>query len=241
MSEPEGGPIENNGAVKQRLIQLEIKAEVREALDAVLPFEIRQLEEQRSKVYRAYGIAFAVILGVIGITSWAEIPSVVRSLIKDPASGQLAAVFIQGQNNANQLASRVDVANGLVNDLNTKIRKLDLEIAEVEKLTSKATSQVNAASSTTVNLQKLQADLDSQLRNSKDLVGQIQHNVAEVEKGVLEIEFLQYAGRNVFPNPYHNRIMNSMNSVLVIAIPDSTERGKFVKDLEAYTAAPPNK
>lgn len=62
----------------------------------------------------------------------------------------------------------------------------------------------------------------------------LQSDVLKVERGLVEIQYFTYKGRNIFPNPYHERIMRQLNELLEIAVRDPQERSQFVRDLESY-------
>jgi methyl-accepting chemotaxis protein len=207
--------------LRRTLAGFQMKEAVRDAVESQVGKEITRLEGTRSKIYRAYAVVGAIILGVIGITSWQQIPQVVASLIREPASGQLAQVFREGQDSAKKLQQQTVEAQQKIDDLSRKIQALDEQIRQVRALEVKAEGDVNRTSSfvtksaaltsqASTNIEevkRLQGEVNTQVKNSKESVAQLQRDFAEVEKSVVEIEYLQYVGRNVFPNPYHDRIM----------------------------------
>ncbi len=79
---------------------------------------------------------------------------------------------------------------------------------------------------------------EEKIEKVKSNIFGIEGDFAKVKKGLVEIEYLQYAGRNSFPNPYHDRIIAKLNELLVIAIPNEQERNVYVKELSAYTQRP---
>lgn len=69
----------------------------------------------------------------------------------------------------------------------------------------------------------------------RDNVFGIESDLVKVKRGIVEIQYLTYAGRNIFPNPYHDRIMKRLNELLIIAVPDPQQRKNFVEELQKYS------
>jgi len=81
------------------------------------------------------------------------------------------------------------------------------------------------------SLQRTQHEIEI----SRDHLEKLQRELVSLKVGFVEITFLQYSGRNIFPNPYDERIMARMNELLAIAIPDSSKRSAFIQELQQYT------
>ena len=81
------------------------------------------------------------------------------------------------------------------------------------------------------DLEKSQIEIDKYKSELTTLRDELVH----IKIGIVEINYLQYSGRNLFPNPYHERIMAKLNDLLVIAVPDSSQRAVFVQELQQYT------
>lgn len=233
----------NLAATERQLLDMQMKEAVREAVEKAVDKEIGRVEAHRKDVYRAYGLAFGVILAFIGITSWQQIPRVVASLIQKPASGQLAQVFQRGQDNANRLAEQSRIAQSKIDDLSLKLDQVQTELHDAKLLSKDLAGQarqsataVETATATVERARKLQGELDTELASARETVASLKGDLAVTEKYVIEMEFLQYAGRNMFPNPYHQEIMNTLNKLVAVAIPNPAERGQFVKQLQDFTA-----
>ncbi|MFH1905360.1 MAG: hypothetical protein ABIK53_07570 [bacterium] len=98
-------------------------------------------------------------------------------------------------------------------------------------------SQAKELSKAVQSVKKSENDID-QVKNS--VIG-IEGDLVKLERGLVEIQYLTYIGRNVFPNPYHERIMDRLNELLIIAIPDTKQRAIVVKELEEYSRKKRNK
>jgi methyl-accepting chemotaxis protein len=232
--------------MERQLLDMQMREAVREAVEKAVIREIGRVEEHRRDVYRAYGLAAAVILALIGITSWQQIPRVVASLIRKPASGQLAQVFQRGQESANQLAQQSRIAQSKIDDLSLKLKQVQTELNDAKQISKSLAGQaqqsataVQDATATVEKARKLQGELASELTSARETVASLKADLAVTEKFVIEMEYLQYAGRNMFPNPYHQEIINTLNKLVAVAIPNPVERDQFVKQLQAFTAPKP--
>lgn len=221
-------------------LDIQIVEAVRLAVDREITKEINRIEECRKKIYRAYAVAGAVILAFIGISSWQQIPRVVASLIRQPASGQLAQVFQRGQDSAKKLADQSQIAQGKIDEMSKKLTQVEGNLRDAHQLSIEVTSQVKQSSGLVDNAtnsvekaQNLQSELSSELKNARETVEGLKQNLALTERYVIEIEYLQYAGRNVFPNPYHQNIMDTLNKMVATAIPNLAERNQFVQQLDS--------
>jgi hypothetical protein len=105
-----------------------------------------------------------------------------------------------------------------------------------EKRHGQSATAVEAATASVERARKLQGELDTELVSARETVASLKGDLAVTEKYVIEMEFLQYAGRNMFPNPYHQEIMNTLNKLVAVAIQNPAERGQFVKQLQDFTA-----
>jgi hypothetical protein len=91
----------------------------------------------------------------------------------------------------------------------------------------------NQAQEISAILTELKAAKSDTTEVRKNLFG-VKGDVLRVERDLLEIEYLSNQGRNIFPNPYNDRIIAKINDILVVAIPDPNERGPFVQELQSY-------
>jgi hypothetical protein len=113
-----------------------------------------------------------------------------------------------------------------------KVKEVKEDAETINALRQAIESQAKGLTKVVDSVKKSESDI-SRVRNR--VVG-IESDLVKLERGLVEIQYLTYAGRNVFPNPYHERIMRRLNDLLIIAIPDPQQRGIFVKDLEGYTS-----
>jgi hypothetical protein len=113
-----------------------------------------------------------------------------------------------------------------------KVKEVKEDAETINALRQAIESQAKDLTKVVNSVKKSESDI-SLVRHH--VVG-IESDLVKLERGLVEIQYLTYAGRNIFPNPYHERIMQRLNDLLIIAVPDPQQRGKFVKDLEGYTS-----
>lgn len=224
-----------------RILELTVRNEVRDTVEPRVREEVGKIEHHRSQVYKAWWTVLVLGLGFLGFTTYSQIPGVVRSLMADPASGELAEVFMQGQQQFEQLSDLTIEAMAAVKSSQEQVDMLVKEVQEIgslvgrtQSLVEHAQSLVAEASADAKKLDALKREMTSQLASSKKSALVLQRDLSALQIGVIEIAYLQYEGRNIFPNPYHERIVQKINQLLVIAIPDPTERGKLVNELQTY-------
>ncbi len=86
----------------------------------------------------------------------------------------------------------------------------------------------------TESIERILNDLEKsqvEINKYKSELVVLRDELVRVKMGFVEINYLQYAGRNIFPNPFHERIMNKLNELLEIAVPDPQRRAVFAQEL----------
>lgn len=53
-----------------------------------------------------------------------------------------------------------------------------------------------------------------------------------MQKHIATIQFYQIKGANRLPNPYQKEMMDALNKLVVIAIPNPVERNRFITELQ---------
>jgi hypothetical protein len=183
-------------------------------------------------------VTFITLLsGITGLSLWGikvrlekKLETLVAEQFKEPRVQQIVDAAAKAQ------------ASKLLNDqINPEVEKFKRDIAERVSAVSAAAGQIDQLKTATdINAAKIESALHSVQESQKqaeqitaELSG-LHSDVVKVERGLVEIEYFTYKGRNIFPNPYHDKIMAKLNELLEIAVPDQQERGQFAKELEAY-------
>lgn len=75
---------------------------------------------------------------------------------------------------------------------------------------------------------------EKEIETLKDHLKKLAHQLGTLMVRSVEIAYLEYAGRGMFPSPYADRIIAGINDLLAIAIPDPSQRAQFVQQLQRY-------
>lgn len=104
-----------------------------------------------------------------------------------------------------------------------KVKEVKEDSEAIKQLRAETQEYKESIEKILIDLEKAKAEIE---KHKSDLVS--------LERGIVEITYLQHAGRNIFPNPYSQRIIDKINEILVIAVPEPSERDVFVKELQQY-------
>ena len=112
-----------------------------------------------------------------------------------------------------------------------KVKEVKQDAETIDNLRESVEKQANDIERLLESVKRSEKDITE----VRDSVFGIEGDLVKVKRGIVEIQYLTYAGRNIFPNPYHDRIMQRLNELLIIAIPDPQQREIFVKELQEYS------
>ncbi len=65
-----------------------------------------------------------------------------------------------------------------------------------------------------------------------------QSDMVKMQKCAARIQYYQLKGHNTFPNPYNKQILDALNELVAIAIPNPDERSRFITELQGPDSAP---
>jgi len=182
-------------------------------------------------------IALTVITGVTGLSLWG---------IKSRLEKKLEILVAEQFEEPRIKAVVSDVAKSRTKALLTEQVKPD-----VERFKKEIASQIEDLKSLAIDTQKLKVQSNENAEKIEDILNSVRQSkkeienvkielfglnsdLAKLERGLVEIQYFTYKGRNIFPNPYHEKIMQKLNELLIIAIPDPAERAQFVKEIQSY-------
>jgi len=182
-------------------------------------------------------IVIAVLTGVTGLSLWG-----IKSRLEKKLEVLVAKQFEEPRIKAivsDVAKNRADSL--LVEQVKPEVDRFKNEIAsQIEDLKSLASDTQKLKVQSNDNAEKIEAILNSvrqskkEIENVKSELFGLNSDLAKLERGLVEIQYFTYKGRNSFPNPYHEKIMQKLNELLIIAIPESTERAQFVKEIQSY-------
>lgn len=112
-----------------------------------------------------------------------------------------------------------------------KVKEVKQDAEIIDKLRDSIEKQASEIEGLVKGVKRSEKDITE----VRDSVFGIEGDLVKVKKGIVEIQYLTYAGRNIFPNPYHDRILQRLNELVVIAVPDPQQREIFVKELQDYS------
>lgn len=136
-----------------RLLELQMEKNIRDGVQEGVEREIGRIEGQRKKIYGVIAAAALFVIAAFGYASVQHfIPSIVRQLMADPASGELAEVF----NEAQERSARVEE---LVERAETQIRTTEARLKDAQSFTTQTNSLLDKASNEVKQLETLQLQL----------------------------------------------------------------------------------
>jgi len=192
----------------------------------------------RQQLLRGTIITLTLLTGITGLSLWGIKKNVekrlevlvaaqfdepkVQQVVEKVASNQ-AKILLERQVEPEVSKFKSDVSKQL-----SEVQAIVTEAKELKK-----TSDDNAAKIAEL-LTSVQESQRQATQITSTLTG-VKSDLVKVERGLVEIQYFTYKGRNQFPNPFHDRIMKQLNELLEIAMPDPAERAQFVRDIEGYT------
>ena len=189
-------------------------------------------QEQREEVVKIFRnkilvwilVALALLTGVTGLSLWGikcrlehKLENLVAQQFEEPRVQEV--VNKAAETKANYL---------LDHKINPEVKKF------TEKLDAQKSKIDKFLSDTEQNLKGQTKDLEQEIRETKARIFGVESDLAEIQKGIIAIEYYADIGRNRFPNPYGKKIEEILNKLLLIAEPDQQKRSEFIKELESY-------
>lgn len=115
--------------------------------------------------------------------------------------------------------------NNFKKEVNNQLEKLYPLVAAIQEL--KVESQKSEQ-----EIQTVLKGLEYSLKQSRSQLSTIKSDNVEMQKYVSIIQYYQIEGANRFPNPYIKEMLDALNKLVVIAIPNSVERNKFIAEIQ---------
>ncbi len=176
------------------------------------PGQLRQVvREVRKKIVKQTIVVLGVLSLITGFSLW-SIKNRLEALVIERIAAQFEEPHIS--------ATLQRVANGKAEQL-------------LEQQIRPSVDHFNAQ--TKVLLDQVQ-ESKGEIETAKQQITGLRSDFALVEKGIVEIQFLVYAGHNIFPNPYHDKIIAKLNELAAIAVPDPVQRAQYIAELQEYAA-----
>lgn len=186
-------------------------------------------------------VGLALLTSITGLSLWGiknrlekKMENLVAKQFEEPRIKSIVGKAAEGKAKelmAEQINPEVE---RFKDDIASKLAVLQSLVEDTKNLKSKSDENAKLIEGVLASVQRSQVEVDK----VKNTITGINSNLVELERGLVEIQYYTYKGRNSFPNPYHDKIMKKLNELLIIAVPNHTERATFIKEIEAYQ---PNK
>ncbi len=182
-------------------------------------------------------IAIAVLTGVTGLSLWG-----IKSRLEKKLEILVAEQFEEPRIKAVVSDVAKNRAEALLSEqVKPDVERFKKEIAsQIEDLKTLAIDTKKLKVQSNENAENIESILNSvrqsktEIENVKGELFGLNSDLAKLERGLVEIQYFTYKGRNSFPNPYHEKIIQKLNELLIIAIPDPAERDQFAKEIQSY-------
>ncbi len=179
-------------------------------------------------------IFLAILTGITGVGLWQikehvenKMEALVASQFEEPKIHQVveeAAATRANQILREQIQPDVD---RFKTEITNRLSELDMLLAKTKDLEKQSQDQAAAIQ----DILKQQQALLAESQQIRDKMVGLQSDMIQMQKCTIKIQYFTEKGRNTFPNPYTQNILDALNEMISIAIPDPVERGKFINEL----------
>ncbi len=182
-------------------------------------------------------ILFALLAGIFGVSLWqikGSLERGMKQLIANQFEEPRIKAVVSDVARIQAKALMVDQINPEVEGFKKEVASQLLEIkslvADIQMLQSQGDSNAKQIEAILASTKKSQ----EQIEQTGMALSAMNSDLVALQRGLVEIQYFTYKGRNTFPNPYHERIMQRLNDLLKIGVPNAAERAKFVQEMESY-------
>ena len=194
--------------------------------------EVKKILRKQVLTWTLTGLA--LLGGIMGLSLWK-----IKARVEQKMESLVAAQF--GEPRIRQIvqdAAATQATNVMLHQIQPEVDRFKAEIAqklaELEILVAKtkALEQQSQAHEKRMEdvLTTLQRALDESQTTRDKIVG-LQSDIVRMQKCAAKIQYYALKGRHVFPNPYQKEMVEALNDMLSIAIPDPAERSKFITEI----------
>ncbi len=180
-------------------------------------------------------IGLAILTGVTGVGLW-QIKARVEKKMESLVAKQFEEPRIQEV--VKNVAS--DRATALMTEqISPEVARFKTEVAaqlqELNSLVQKTRDLETESRKHEQSIQSVLAGLQLSLKQSQSAnqrLEQTKQDIVEMQKCIATMRYYEMIGRNTIPNPYGKEMLDALNKLIAIAIPDPAERSKFVTELQ---------
>ena len=180
-------------------------------------------------------IGLAILTGITGVGLWqikkrveAKMDKLVAKQFEEPQIQELvrqvaaerASALLTEQVNPEVAKFKTEIAN--------QLKKLHTLVARTQQLEAQSRKHEQSMQAVLAGLQQSLA----QSQNAQAMLTSVRTDIVEMQKCLATIQYYQIKGANIFPNPYHKEMLDALNKLVAIAIPNPLERSKFITELQ---------
>jgi len=180
-------------------------------------------------------IGLAILTGVTGVGLW-QIKARVEKKMETLVARQFEEPRIQTivQEVASQRASAL-----MTEQISPEVARFKTEVSaqlqELNSLVQKTRDLESESRKHEQSIQSVLAGLQLSLKQSQDAnqgLERTKRDIVEMQKCIATMRYYEMIGRNTIPNPYGKEMLDELNKLVAIAIPDPVERNKFIAELQ---------
>ena len=182
-----------------------------------------------------WGLTFLALLGgIMGMSLW-KIKGTVEKKVETLVAAQFEEPRIR------QIVQDVaanQATNLMLHQIQPEVDRFKTQIAqrlvELETLVAKTKGLEQQSQAHEKTIQGVLASLQQALQESqttRDKIVGLQSDIVKMQKCVGRIQYYALKGSHQFPNPYKKEMVEALNEMMSIAIPEPAERAKFIKEL----------
>ena len=182
-------------------------------------------------------IGFAILTGLTGFSLFgimkrteAKMESLVAKQFEEPRIQAVVSKVAETKAEALLLEQIKPEVDSFKAEVASQLSELKSIVADTRQLKSQSDTNAKQIEAILSSVRSTQQEID---KVKGDLFG-LQSDLVKLERGIVEIQYFTHKGRNQFPNPYHDRIIKTLNELLVIAIPNAAERAAVVNEIQNY-------
>ncbi len=180
-------------------------------------------------------IGLAILTGITGVGLWqikkrveAKMETLVAKQFEEPriqkvvqrVAAERASTLLTEQVNPEVAKFKTEIAN--------QLKDLHALVSRTQALEAQSRKHEQSIQDVLVGLKQSL----TQSQNVQDMLTSVRTDIVEMQKYLATIQYYQIKGANIFPNPYQKEMLDSLNKLVAIAIPNPIERNKFINELQ---------
>ena len=176
----------------------------------------------------------AILTGITGVGLWQikirvekRMETLVARQFEEPRIREIVQ-DVAAKKGTNILTAQIQPeVNRFKAEITQRLSELDGLVAKTKTLEEQSVSHEKAIQDV---LTSLRNTLDESQKMRNKIVG-LQSDIVRMQKCVARIQYFALKGRNQFPNPFQKEMVEALNEMVSIAIPNPNERGNFINEL----------